>query len=219
MRIDHDGVSLVNGSVRPPCEFVQSLWNQPKIAAIRSIYMHPEPIPLAERQQLRQRIHRADGRGAQRDHHCSYISLAQLGLQRLETHAPAAVGRYARIVQLEHSGDALMRVVRLLRSGNAPPRSQLAGYPQRLQVGDGAAGGEVAQKIARPAKHAGDFGDGLNLHLGAGAAAVARMIVRVHRHGQRIGCPRHRMRRLQHLSRVKRVEIGIVVPQPVSGGS
>ena len=41
------------------------------------------------------------------------------------------------------------------------------------------------------------------------------MVVGIDRHGQRIGRPRHRMGRLQHLARVERMEVGIIVPQPM----
>ena len=64
-------------------------------------------------------------------------------------------------------------------------------------------------------KIAGDLADRLNLHLRAGPAAVARVVVGVDRHGQRIGRPRQRMRRLEHLPGIERMEIGVVVAQPV----
>ncbi len=57
--------------------------------------------------------------------------------------------------------------------------------------------------------------NGLNLHLRAGPASVPRMVVRIHRHGQRIGRPRHWMRRLEHLSGIEGMEIRVVVAQPV----
>ena len=74
----------------------------------------------------------------------------------------------------------------------------------------------MAQEL-RPAEHAGDLGNGLNLHLGAGAAAIAGVVIGVDRHGQRIGGARHRMRRLEHLPGIERVEVGVVVAQPVRG--
>ena len=75
-------------------------------------------------------------------------------------------------------------------------------------------GGQVAQKL-RPAEHCGDLADGLDLHLRAGPAAVAGVVVGIDGHGQRIGCARHRMRRLEHLPGIERMKVGVVVAQPV----
>ena len=90
---------------------------------------------------------------------------------------------------------------------------ELPGDPQGLEVGHGAARGQVAQKLG-PAEEASDRLDGLDLHLRAGPAAVAGVVVGIDGHGQRIGGPRHRMRRLEHLPGIKGVEVGVVVAQP-----
>ena len=105
-----------------------------------------------------------------------------------------------------------MGVVGLLGADDALAGRELPGHPQRFKVGQGAAGGEVAQKL-RPAEHAGDLGHRLDLHLRAGAAAVAGVVVGIDLHGQRIGGARHRMRRLEHLPGIERMEVGIVVAQ------
>ena len=107
-----------------------------------------------------------------------------------------------------------MGVVRLLRSDNAAPGRDLPRNPQRFKVCQGAAGGKMAQKFG-PAKHLRNLGHCLDLHLGAGAASVAGVVVRIDRHGQRIGGTRHRVWRLEHLPGIKGMEIGIVVAQPV----
>ena len=44
------------------------------------------------------------------------------------------------------------------------------------------------------------------------------MIVRIEIHGQRISGPCHWMRRLQHLPGIERVEVGVIVRQPVCRG-
>ena len=69
-------------------------------------------------------------------------------------------------------------------------------------------------KELRPAEHPGDLGDRLDLHLRAGPAAVARVVVGIDGHGQRVGGARHRMRRLEHLAGIERMEVGVVVAQP-----
>ncbi len=135
VRIDHDRVGLTHRRVSPPGRLFQCLWNQPKITPVCAIHMHPEAVPLTQRQHLVQRVNSACGRCAQRDHHHAHIALAQLGLQSLHAHASTVVGRDARILQFEHGGDAFVGIVRLLRPHNPPPRRQLPSHPQRLQIG------------------------------------------------------------------------------------
>ena len=91
--------------------------------------MHAETVPLAERQHLIQRVYRANGRRSQSHHHCAHIAFAQFSFQRIHTHAPAMVRGNGRIIQLQHRGDALVSVVRLLRADNAFARRQLPGHP------------------------------------------------------------------------------------------
>ena len=69
-----------------------------------------------------------------------------------------------------------------------------------------------------PAEHGGDFGDGFFFHCAGGAAAVERVIVGIDEHRERVGEARDRMRGLQHLAGVERVEIGVVVVEAVGGG-
>ena len=71
----------------------------------------------------------------------------------------------------------------------------------------------MAQEF-RPAEDSGNLAHSLDLHLRAGPASIARMVVRVDGHGQRIGGTRQRMGRLEHLPGIKRMKIGIVVAQP-----
>ena len=213
VRINHDRIGLVDDREGLPRWGIQSLGNQPEVAAISRIHMDPEAVPLPQRQNLVQRIDCADGRGAQRHHHRAHAAFAQFVLQRLHAHASAAVSRDGRILQLQHGGDALMGVVRLLGADNALARSQLPGHPQSLQIGQRSARSQMAEKI-RPAEDRGDFADSLNLHLRAGPATVASVVVGVDRHGQRVSSPRQRMGRLEHLPGIERVKEGVVVAQP-----
>ena len=101
--------------------------------------MHTEAVARAQRKYLVERVHRADGRRTKRDHHRAHIAFAQFGLQRFQTHASAMVGGDGRIVELQHGGDTLVSVVRLLGADDAPGWSELPGDPQSLQVGQCAA--------------------------------------------------------------------------------
>ena len=75
----------------------------------------------------------------------------------------------------------------------------------------------MAEKV-RPPEHRGDFGDRFFLHRGRGAPAVERVIVGIDPHRQGIGEPRHRMRRLEHLSGVQWMKIRIVVVKALGCG-
>ena len=70
-----------------------------------------------------------------------------------------------------------------------------------------------------PAEHRGDLGDGFLLHGGTGAAAVERVVVGVDPHRERVRGARDRVRRLQHLAGVERMEVGIVVAKTFGGFS
>ena len=164
VRINHNRVRLVDDCVSPPRRLIQCLRNQPEVPAVSPIHMHSETVPFFERQHIIQRVYRADGCSAQRDHHGAHVAPTQFSLQRFQAHAPMIVGRDLRILQLQHGGDAPVGVVRLLRPHNPPSRRQLPGYPQRLQVSQRAAGGQVAQKL-RPSEDASDLLNGFNLHL------------------------------------------------------
>ncbi len=105
-----------------------------------------------------------------------------------------------------------MRIVGLLRCKNAFAGPQLAGHPQSFQVGKSAAACQVA-KVGFPAEHTGNGAYRFHLHRRAGAAAIQRMIVRVQKHGKRIGSVGDGVGRLEHLARVKRMEVRVVVRQ------
>ncbi len=204
-------------AVGPAGRLVKRVGNEREVAAVGRVHMDSETVAFAEGEDLVERVHGADGCRAQRGHHCAHIAFAQFGFEGFEAHAAAAVGRNLSVFQLEHGGDAPVGVVGLLGAYDPLARRQLAGHPEGLEVGDCAAGGEVAQISAArfgPAEHGGDLADCLDLHLGAGPSAVARMVVGVDVHGQRVGRARQRVRRLQHLPGVEGMEVGIVVAQP-----
>jgi hypothetical protein len=93
-------------------------------------------------------------------------------------------------------------------------RVDLAGDEQRLQVGDGAAAGQVAQVLGQ-AEHRGQLRHDLLLHPGGGGPAVERVIVGVDQHRADVADDRGRVRRLEHLPRVPGMEERVVVSQPL----
>ena len=215
--VDDNRIGLADRLEGAPRRGIQSVGDQPEVAAVSCVHVDAKTVLFPQRQHFIERVHRADGRRAQRHNHRSHIALAQLTLERLQAYPPAAVSRNGGKVQLQHSRDAPVRIVRLLGADDplGGPRSlaQLSGHPQRLQVGQGAARCQMAQEFS-PSEHPGNRADSLDLHLRAGPAAVARMVVRVDRHGQRIGRARHRVRRLEHLPGIQGMKIRVVVAQP-----
>ena len=71
----------------------------------------------------------------------------------------------------------------------------------------------MAERVL-PAEHPRDLGHRLLLHRGAGAAAVERVVVGIDPHRERIRRPSQGVRRFEHLPRVKRMEVRVVVAQP-----
>ena len=105
-----------------------------------------------------------------------------------------------------------MGVVRLRGGEDRLAGTEPPGHPERLEVRHRAAAAEVAEVLA-PAEHARELGDRLVLHRRAGAPAVERVVVGVDPRRQRVREPRHRVRRLQHLTGVERMEVREVVVQ------
>src|SRR5581483_10716973 len=156
----------------------EGVGNQLEVAAVSGIDVNAEPISIAQGEDAIKWIDSAYGGGAEGDHDGADIALLQLGLEGVEVHAAAVIGRDRGVVEFEDGGDALVRVVGLSRSDDAPAGGGLARHPERFKVGDGAAGGEVAEVVgALPAEDLRDVGNGFDLHFGAGAAAVAGVIV------------------------------------------
>ena len=190
--------------------------NQPEVAAIGRVHMHPEAVPLAA------------APGSRSSGSTAPIAVVPsvtttVPTSPLRSSSPARPGPCVRgcrpgpqrYAQLEHA-----RRCGCACSAPAPsPTSRLPGAScpathsaSRLAI--------VPLDVRWPRNSVQPniraiSRDGLNLHLRAGPAAVARVVVGIDRHGQRIGCPRHRMRRLEHLPGIERMKVGIVVAQPV----
>ena len=88
--------------------------------------------------------------------------------------------------------------------------SELPGDPECLEIGEGSAAGQVA-KMFVPAEHGGDFAHRFDLHARAGAAAIEGVVVGVEPRSHGVGGARDGVGRLEHLPRIKRMKIGIVV--------
>ena len=175
--------------------------------------MHPGPVAAGDRQDLVHRVDRAQAGGAGgRDHRADPAP----GEQRVECHGvhpPRGVGRHRGALDAEHAAHPGVGVVRLLAVGDAEAGMEFPGHVEGLQVGDRAAGGQVAE-VGAQAEHGSQSGNRLLLHLAGRRAAIQRVVVRVDEHRGEI--PRHgsRVRGLEHLAGVGRVEERVVAAQP-----
>ena len=210
--IDDDGVCLADGGIGAAGGLGQVLWNEAEVAAVRRVDVDAEAIAVAEGEDLVERIDGADGGCAQSDDDRAHISTAKFSFQGFKANAATMVGRNLGVIELKDGRDAAMGVVGLLGTEDALARRKLTGYPKRLKVGEGTAGGEMAEKLC-PGKHLRDLADGLNLHFGTGASAIAGVVIRIHGHGQGVSGARHRVGRLEHLAGIEGMEIRVVVAE------
>src|ERR1700679_2950066 len=146
VRINNNRFGLLHAS-EGLCGLVVQSRDQLEISAVRSVDVNAEGVSIAQGQHFVERINRAGSRCTQGHHHGAHVSSLQRGLKRGHVHAAAMVGSYRMEWQAEHRADAAVCVVRLLRSDNALARSQLAGNPERLKIGEGSPAGEMTQEI------------------------------------------------------------------------
>ena len=213
VRVDDDRIDLGEAVIGRAC-FGRQVVGEHVVAAIGAIGMQAESVAAAKCQDLPQRVDRADGgRTERRDNGADAAGLQAL-FERRDVDAAAVVRGHAFEGQLQHGAHATVRVMRLRGGNDSRTGCQLPGDPERLEVRHGPAARQVAE-VRLPAEHARDVGDRFLLHGRTRAAAVERVIVRVDPHRERIGEARDRMRRLQHLAGVLRVEVGVVVAHAI----
>src|SRR5579871_4007214 len=102
VRVDDDGVCLIDYGVCGASSRVEGIGYEPEVAAIGCVDVNAEVVTAAERENLMQGIHGADGGGAEGDDHRADISFAKLIFESIEPHAAAVVGWNRREVELEH---------------------------------------------------------------------------------------------------------------------
>ncbi len=213
--VDDDGIDVghaVEGGARLGREVV----GEPVVAAVGTVGVQAEAVALAQREDLRQRVDGAGrGRAECRNHGADAAGREAL-LERRGIHAREAVDGHRFEGQLQHRADAAVRVVGLAGGEHGRAGFQFARDPERLEVRHRAAARQVTE-VRVPAEHARDRGDGFLFHRRARPAAVERVVVWVDPRGERVGETGDRVRRLQHLARVLRVEVRVVVLQAGGG--
>src|SRR5467141_899186 len=211
VRIDDNRVRFSN-LCNCPLRIFSEVFRKHEIAAVRGIGVNPESLLCTQSENLRQRIHRTCRRGTHRRDNRPHVAAPQALRQRIYVHPALRIAGHAFEWQLQNTADPPMRIVSLFAGENFLSRLQLSRHPQGLEIRHRSATARVAQKIL-PTEHAGDLCDCLFFHRRGGPPTIQRVIVRIDPHGQRIRQPGHWVRRLQHLSRVQWMKIGIVILQ------
>jgi len=127
---------------------------------------------------------------------------------------PAASVPDCRSLDAEQAAHPRVCVVRVGGVGDPATGVQFARNVQDLEIRYRPAAGQVAQ-VGAEAERRRQVGDDLLLHLRRDLAAVERVVVRVDEHRGDVTRHRDRVRRLQHLPGVVRVEIRVVVAHPL----
>ena len=179
--------------------------------AVGGVDVEPAAVAVAQLQGLGDRVDGAQAGGAGGQHDRAHPARGQQLLQGVQVHPPGRVGRHGHALHPQHLAHAGVGVVGLGAVGDRPAGGELAGHPQRLQVGDGAAGGQVAEGVAGEAEHGRQVGDDLLLHRPGGRPAVQGVVVGVDGHGGQVAGDGHRVGRLEHLAGVAGVEERVVV--------
>ena len=180
--------------------------------AVGRVHVDPGAVPAAQPDSLVDGVDRAQSRRARGEHHGPDLAAAQQLIQGAEVHPAGPVHRDRVGRDAQQAAHPAVRVVRVRAERDAPARMELAGHEQGLQVGDGAAAGEVAQ-VGAEAEHARELRGHLAFHPRGGRAAVQRVVVRVDQHRGQVAGHGGRVRGLEHLPRVARVEERVVVRQ------
>ena len=159
------------------------------------------------------RVDRAEAGCAGGRHHRADPAARQQRIEFSDVDAAGRVGADGSTVDAEDAAHPAVRVVRLGAVGNAKTGMRFPRDVQRFEVRDRAASGEMPE-VLTVSEHPGKLADDLLFHRRRRRAAVKRVVVRVDQHGGEIAGYRRRMRRLQHLPGVSRVEERVVVGQP-----
>jgi hypothetical protein len=210
-----DGVGLIDGLEGGAGGGIELVGDKTEVPAVCGIDVNAEAVTVAESEDCGEWVDGAEGGGAEGDDDGAYIAQAELIFESVEVHAAGIVAGDRGKGQAENGADAVVGVVSLIGREDAFAGMELAGHPEGLKIGEGSAGGEVAEMLGE-AEHASDFRDRLDFHLGAGAAAVAGVVVGVDGHGEGVSSSGDGVGRLEHLAGVEGMEVGIVVLEAVS---
>ena len=212
--IDHDGVSLAD-PIEGTSRLSVQVAGESEVAAIGSIHVQAEVVPLAQGENLDKGIDSPGGSRSEGRHDRSDPALGDRPFQRPDIHASMGVNRDPPERDPQDRRQTRMRIMRLSRGGDGLPGAEFAGHPECLEVGHRPPSAQVSQ-VCVPAKHPRDSGHRLFLHRRAGSTAIQRVIVGVEPQRQRVGQPGDRMGRFEHLPHVQRVMVRVVVPHPLS---
>ena len=168
--------------------------------------MDAHAVPLAQLEGLVDPVDRAEPGGAGGEHDGADVAGRAHGLEGVEVDPALRPGRHLGRRQAEDLAHARMRVVGIGAERDALVGMQLTRDPQRLQVRDRSARGQVPEERLADPEQRRQLGDRLLLHLAGHRPAVERVVVGVHEHGRDVAGGRRGVRRLEHLAGEPRVE-------------
>ena len=217
MGVDDDRVALGDRGVRlGRDERVVAARQQREEAAVGGVDVQAHAVALAQRQRLVDAVDGAEAGRAGGEHDVPTSPLAHSASTASRSIRPQRVGRHGRALHAEQLAHARVGVV---RGGAVDDR--LPGWSSRAT--------HSASRLAivplevrwpRPGggepEHGAQLLDHLDLQPAGPGAAVERVVVGVDEHRREVAGDRHRVRRLEHLAGVARVEEGVVVGHPLA---
>lgn len=213
--VDDDGIDLGQG-VAGCAGGGFEICGEGEVAAIGAIGVEAEVVAIAEFEDLRQGVNGPEAGGPEGGYDAADINLVELAFEDFEVHATEGVHGDGLEGLFEDGTDTVVGVVGLFGGDGGFAGVGTSGDPEGFEIGHGAAAGEVA-KVRRPAEHSGNFSYGLAFHSGTCFTAIEGVVVGIDPHGHGIRRSGDGVGRLEHLARVKRVEVGKVVVEAVRG--
>ena len=174
--------------------------------AVGGVDVDAHAVALAPAERLVDRVDRADAGRPRREDDGADLPRPHLRLDRVEVGAAVGQRGHGARLDAEHLAHAPVRVVRVGGVHDRLARMQLARDPQRLEVGDRPARGQMPERRRLEAEHPREPLDDLDLHRARRLAGVERVVVGVDEHRGVVGRGRDGVRGLDHLPRVARME-------------
>ena len=159
-------------------------------AAVGAVDVQAHAVALAQGERLVDAIDGAQAGRPGREHDGPDVALRALGLHGVEVEPAVGVGRDGRARDAQQLAHARVGVVRGGAVDDALAGMDLARHPQRLEVGDRPARGQVAEAGGGQAEHDAQLVDHLDLEAARPRPAVERVVVGVDEHRRQVARPR-----------------------------
>ena len=147
MRIDDDRVAVGDGPPRRRVKSGQAVLasQQGEEAAVRGVDVDADAVAARDREHLGYRVDGAEGGGSRRRDDSADLPPGEQRVELGQIDPAGCVDADGRAGHAEHRAHAAVGVVRFRAVGDAAARMQFSRHEERLEVGDGAAGGQVPE--------------------------------------------------------------------------